>query len=110
MVVFVDEILHIPLLCLIIQCSHKFSTATKASDILRPPQLVLPPKVLLCAKTFTAANKFAKVPLILVPVPLAVILPNTKSLLISVVVIKVKSFILTAKNQHRTLPEKKRIQ
>jgi hypothetical protein len=62
MVVFVDEILHIPLLCLTIQCNHKFSMETKASDIARPPQLVLPPKVLLCAETFTAANKFAKVP------------------------------------------------
>jgi hypothetical protein len=69
MVVFVDEILHIPLLCVIILCNHKFSTTTKASDIPRLPQLVLPPKVLLCAETFTAANKFVKVPLLRVSWP-----------------------------------------
>jgi hypothetical protein len=56
--------------------------------------------VLLCAETFIAANKIAKAPLIQVPVPLAVILPHTKSLLISVVVIKLKSFMLTVKHLH----------
>jgi hypothetical protein len=76
MVVFVDEILHIPLLCVIIQCNQKFSMATQASDISRPLQLDLPPKVLLYAETFIAANKLAKVPLLQVAIPLLVILPH----------------------------------
>jgi hypothetical protein len=87
MVVFLNEILHIPLLHVLILCNHKFNTTSTASDIPWPPQLDLP-QVLLYAENFTAANKHAKGPLIVVVVPLVVILAHTKSFLISVVVIK----------------------
>jgi len=100
MVVLVDEILHIPLLCVRILCNHKLSTASTTSDIPRPPLLDLPPHLLLCAETFTAANKLPKGPLIVAVVPLAVFLSHTKSFLISVVVIKLKSVVLTAKHLH----------
>jgi hypothetical protein len=99
MVVFIDEILYVPLLCVIIQYNHKFNMTSIASNIPRPP-LDLPPQVLLFSKTLTVANKLAKGLLIVGVVPLEVILPHTKSFLISVLIVKLESFILTVKQLH----------
>ena len=95
MVVFIDEILHIPLPCVLIPCNHKFSRASNTSNISRLPLLNLPLQLPLFAETFTTANKLPKGPLIVAVAPLTIAFSHTKSFPPSVFVIKPISFFFT---------------
>jgi len=96
MVVFIDEILHIPLPYVLIPCNHKFGRASNTSNIPWLPLLNLPLQ-LLFVETFTTANKLPKGPLIVAVAPLTIAFPNTKSFPLSVFVIKQISLCFTTK-------------
>jgi len=61
MVVFADEILHMPLTSVLIPCNHKLSRASKPSNIPRLPLLILPLQLLLFAETLTLQTKCRRV-------------------------------------------------
>lgn len=98
MVVLIDEILHIPLPCVLVSCNHKLCTASNTTYIPWPPLLILPLHVLLFTETFAIANKLPKGPLIVASVLLNVASPHTKPFIKTVWVVKLKSFLFASEH------------
>ena len=98
MVVLIDEILHIPLPGVPVQCNYQFCRASNTSYIPWPPLLNLILHVLLFTVTLTTANIPPKGQLSVLTVPLNIAFPHSKSFTKTICVIKLKCFVLVSEH------------
>ena len=98
MVALIDEILHVPLPGVPVQCNYQFCRASNTSYIPWPPLLNLLLHVLLYTVTLTTANIPLKGQLNVLTVPLNIAFPHTKSFTKKLCVIKLKSFIFVCEH------------
>ena len=98
MVVLIDEILHVPLPGVPVQCNYQFCRASNTNYILWPPLLNLFLYALLFMVTLTTASIPPKGQLSVLTVSLNIFFPHTKSFTKCVCVIKLKSFIFSCEH------------